>query len=147
MILFWVWGIVTAACLIFELINSKLISLWFVFGGLINLLVIAFVPKLHILMQLCIFIGSSALLLLTVRKPCLKLINADNIKKHSHLIGKHFVVENTTDDYTYHTFDGVCWRIYPVENMQFVPGFQYEICSVGINKLTAKLIEVKSNKQ
>jgi len=78
MLWLWIWGIVTAVSLVVEFLTSNLISIWFAAGGLITLLVVALVPGLNIIWQFVIFAGSAILLLICVRKVCLKFLNDSN---------------------------------------------------------------------
>ncbi len=78
MALLWVWGIITAIALVFEFLTSYLISIWFASGGLITLLVVALAPNLNFIWQILIFAGISVVLLLSLRKICLKLLNNNN---------------------------------------------------------------------
>ena len=75
MVLLWVWGIVTALALVFEFLKGNLIAIWFASGGFVTLLVLALVPKIALVWQIVIFIGVSIVLLLGVRKLCLKALN------------------------------------------------------------------------
>ncbi len=74
MIWLWIWGIVTALALIIEFLTSDLVTIWFAAGGLVTLLVVALAPELWIVWQLVIFVSVSAVLLLSTRKLCLKLL-------------------------------------------------------------------------
>ena len=142
MIWLWIWGIVTAVALISEFLTSDLITIWFAAGGLVTLLVVALAPSIPLIWQLVIFVGVSVVLLLCTRKICLKLLRADNIKTNTDaLIGKRFVVENVTDNYTYHKFSDVDWRVYAAEGETLEQGVEFEICSVIGNKLIARKVK------
>ena len=77
MIWLWIWGIVTAVNLVIEFLLSNLFTLWFSAGGMITLLVVALVPTISLVWQFVIFISVSVVLLLCVRKICVKLLNRD----------------------------------------------------------------------
>lgn len=142
MIWLWIWGIVTAIALIAEFLTSDLITIWFAAGGLITLLVVALAPGLPLIWQLVIFVGISVTLLLCTRKICLKLLSADNAKTNTDaLIGKKFVVETITNNYTYHKFNDVAWRVYAIEGEILEQGSEIEICAVSGNKLIAKKVK------
>ncbi len=141
MILLWIWGIITAIALVAEFFTAKLIAVWFVAGGLIDLLIVALIPNLHFAWQVLIFASISLLLLLCTRKPCLKILTDDKSKKHSHLIGKKLVIDNVTDNFSYYTIDGVCWRVYTTDKSPLKINDRCEIASIGTNKLIVKVIE------
>ena len=85
MVWLWVWGIITATALVIEFLKSDLFFIWFAAGGLVTLLVEALIPTLAIIWQLAIFILVSFGLILFVRKPCVRMLNAksdeDNTNK------------------------------------------------------------------
>lgn len=142
MIWLWIWGIVTAVALIAEFLTSDLITIWFAAGGLVTLLVVALAPTVPLIWQLVIFVGVSVTLLLCTRKICLKLLRGDNIKINADaLIGKKFVVETVTDNYTYHKFGDVAWRVYATNGETLEQGVEFEICAVSGNKLIAKRVK------
>ena len=142
MIWLWIWGIVTAIALIAEFLTSDLITIWFAAGGLVTLLVVALAPTLPLIWQLVIFVGVSVALLLCTRKICLKLLRGDTVKINTDaLIGKRFVVENIADNYTYHKFNDVAWRIYAIEGETLKQGVEFEVCAVSGNKLIAKRVK------
>ena len=144
MIWLWVWGIVTAIALIFEFMTADLITIWFAAGGLATLLVVALAPNIPIIWQFVIFVGVSVGLLLGTRKICLKLLSKENLKTNiDNLIGHRFVVEQITDNYTYHSINGVSWRIYAIDGESLKQGSEFEVCEVKGNKLIAKEVNKK----
>lgn len=141
MIWLWIWGIVTALALVIEFLTADLITIWFAAGGLVTLLIVALAPELPLIWQLVIFVGISVVLLLSTRKICLKLLHNNNVQTNTDsFIGKRFVVKDITDDYTYHTINGVAWRVYAIEGQNLEVGAEFEICSVSGNKLIAKKV-------
>ena len=75
MLWIWIWGIITAVSLVIEFLTSNLILIWFAAGGLVTLLVVALVPGINPIWQFTVFAGTSVLLLVFIRKFCLKLTN------------------------------------------------------------------------
>jgi len=142
MIWLWIWGIVTATALVVEFLTADLITVWFAAGGLVTLLVVALAPELPIIWQLVIFVGVSVLLLLCTRKICIKLLRTNDEKTNTEaLIGKRFVVEKVEEDYTYHKFNGISWRVCAVEGEALKAGSEFEICEIKGNKLLAKKVK------
>ena len=142
MIWLWIWGIVTALALIVEFLTSDLVTIWFAAGGLVTLLIVALAPNIGIVWQFVIFVTVSIVLLLCTRKICLKLLNGETIKINTDaLMGKRFVVKEITDDYTYHSFGDISWRIYAVEGETLELGAEFEICAMNGNKLIAKKVK------
>ena len=71
-----------------------------------------------------------------------KLKYTDLIKINTDaLIGKKFVVETVTDNYTYHKFGDVAWRVYATDGETLEQGVEFEICAVSGNKLIAKRVK------
>jgi membrane protein implicated in regulation of membrane protease activity len=139
MIWLWLWGIVTAISLVVEFLTADLITIWFAAGGLVTLLIVALIPKIGLIWQLLIFVGVSVILLLCTRKICLKLLKNDDVKTNTEaLIGMKFIVENIQENYTYHKFNGVSWRIYAIDGEHLKTGAKFEICDIVGNKLIAK---------
>ena len=142
MIWLWIWGIVTALALITEFLTSDLITIWFAAGGLVTLLVVALAPGIGIVWQFLIFVAASAILLFCTRKICLKLLNSDEAISTNSLIGKKFLVETITKDYTYHKFDDVSWRVYAIKGEDLEVGTEVEVCAIKGNKLIAKKTKI-----
>lgn len=144
MVWLWIWGIVTALSLVIEFITADLITVWFAAGGLVTLLVVALVPEMALVWQLVIFVGVSVVLLISTRKICVKLLHNNNIKTNTDaFIGTRFVVKNVQENYTYHTINGVDWRVYATEGESLETGVEFEICAVSGNKLIAKKVVKK----
>lgn len=74
MTLLWVWGGITAVALIVECILANLVVVWFGAGSLVDLLVVALIPKLAVLWQFVIFMGVSIVLLASTRRLCVNLL-------------------------------------------------------------------------
>lgn len=141
MIWLWIWGIATAAALVFEFITADLITIWFAAGGLVTLLVVALAPGLDLIWQLVIFVGVSVSLLLATRKICLKLLSKDNVKTNIEaLIGKRFVISDVKDGYAYHNINGISWRVYAIDGEQLEANTEVEVCEIKGNKLIAKKV-------
>ncbi len=137
----WIWGIVTALALVVEFITADLITIWFAAGGLVTLLVVALAPNVPIIWQFVIFVAVSVILLLCTRKICLKLLHNDNFKSNvDALIGIKFIPNEITDGYTYQKFNGVSWKVFPIEGETLEPGKEFEICEIKGNKLIAKKV-------
>ena len=112
----WIWGIVTALALVVEFITADLITIW-------------------------LFVAVSVILLLCTRKICLKLLHNDNFKSNvDALIGIKFIPNEITDGYTYQKFNGVSWKVFPIEGETLEPGKEFEICEIKGNKLIAKKV-------
>ena len=141
MIWLWIWGIVTALALIVEFLTSDLVTIWFAAGGLVTLLIVALANNISVVWQFVIFVSVSVILLICTRKICLKLLNIETIKINSDaLIGKKIIIQNVTNDYTYHKIGDVEWRICAIEGETLEVGKEFEICAVNGNKLIAKKV-------
>lgn len=81
MVLLWVWGLVTAVALMIEFLKGNLIAIWFASGGFVTLLVLALAPKIALVWQVVIFAVVSVMLLVCVRRLCVRALNNNNDNK------------------------------------------------------------------
>ncbi|PWM73588.1 MAG: hypothetical protein DBX59_04590 [Bacillota bacterium] len=87
----YIWLGVAALSIIIEFITTDLVSVWFIFGGLLAM-VLALVD-VALVWQLVAFIALSGVLLALCRKPILKIIGNNKISTNADsLIGKEFVL-------------------------------------------------------
>lgn len=83
----YIWLGVTALSLIVEFVTFELVSVWFVGGGLVAMILAALNVPLP--WQIIAFIVVSAGCLLLFRKPLLKLLSKDKIKTNADsMVGK-----------------------------------------------------------
>ncbi len=88
------WIVLLVAFLVLEAATTQFICIWFAGGSLVSL--IGALLGFNTTVQICIFIVSSAVLLLFTRKIVNKLKSQDNVKTNAEaLIGQSAVV---TDD-------------------------------------------------
>ena len=85
----YVWLTITVIALIVEVVTADMLSIWFAGGGLIAM--IATLLNAPLIVQVCIFIAVSVVLLLVFRKAMLKKLTKDgeNLNADS-VIGQEF---------------------------------------------------------
>ena len=89
----YIWLAVTAAALIIEFITSELVSVWFIGGGLVAMLLSAF--NLDWYIHVPAFIVVSIVLMLCFRKLVMKKFNSVDVKTNAEtVIGKEFTLLN-----------------------------------------------------
>ena len=87
----YIWLGVVALSIIIEFVTTDLVSVWFIFGGLLAM-ILALVD-VDLIWQLVAFIALSAILLALCRKPILKVLgnNKESTNADS-LVGREFVL-------------------------------------------------------
>ena len=87
----YIWLGVVALSIIIEFVTTDLVSVWFIFGGLLAM-ILALVD-VDLIWQLVAFIALSAILLVLCRKPILKVLgnNKESTNADS-LVGREFVL-------------------------------------------------------
>ena len=87
----YIWLGVVALSIIIEFVTADLVSVWFIFGGLVAMILALF--DVQLIWQLVAFIALSALLLATCRRPFVKLIGREKQSTNADaLIGREFVL-------------------------------------------------------
>lgn len=85
----WIWLAVVVVSLIAEFATMEMVSIWFVLGGLVAMILSAFHVMVEI--QIAVFIAISVALLLSLRKIVLKYFSKDNVKTNFEaIIGRSF---------------------------------------------------------
>ena len=87
----YIWLGVVALSIIIEFVTADLVSVWFIFGGLVAMILALF--DVQLIWQLVAFIVLSVLLLATCRRPFVKLIGREKQSTNADaLIGREFVL-------------------------------------------------------
>ena len=51
------------------------------------------------------------------------------------------MVEEVQENYTYHKFNGISWRVYAIDGETLEVDAEFEICEIKGNKLIAKKVK------
>ena len=136
----WIWLAVTAVALIVEFLSMEFVSIWFVAGGIVSLILAACGVMLEI--QIVVFIVLSLVMLFSFRKLAIKLLNKNNNEKTNtdELIGKTFklltgIAEGTPGTIKVH---GVIWNVVTEDNSTIKKDNYVEIIKVKGNKFIVK---------
>lgn len=142
----WVWGIVTAVCLILEFVSAGLLTIWFAAGAFVALLVEIIFPSCPVLAELAIFVVMSMLLLISTRAISRKLTKGKEIKTNlDSYIGKTFKINKLSDNgYAYIKSGDIEWRVVEKDEKQLNVGDMVEILSVTGIKFAVKKVESTS---
>lgn len=136
----WIWLAVTAVALIVEFLSMEFVSIWFVAGGIVSLVLAACGVMLEI--QIIVFIVLSLVMLFSFRKLAIKLLNKNNDEKTNtdELIGKTFKLLTSIADGTPGTIKvhGVIWNVATEDNSTIKKDSYVEIIKVKGNKFIVK---------
>ncbi len=141
----WVWLGVTAVSLIIEFIVMDMVTVWFVAGGIVSMILAA--ARVPVNVQITVFIVLSLVLLLSLRKLSLKyLFRNSNEKTNMDLnIGKVLVLREkitTTQNGTIR-LNGVDWTAITDEGKSINEGEMVEIVSLLGNRFVVKKHVIK----
>ena len=132
----WIWLGVIVLSIILELATFQLISIWFACGGLISLILCAVnVPFTY---QIIVFIVISGVLLISLRKWSIKLLNKTPGKTNMELlIGTLQVLLTDIKKGTGGTvkINGVVWNVMPEKNINLKAGSYVVIKEIKGNTL------------
>lgn len=87
----YIWLGVVALSIIIEFVTFDLVTMWFIGGGLVSLILAA--VGVPLIWQIVVFIVVSGVLLATCRKPIMKLLSKKNTKTNADaIIGKDYAL-------------------------------------------------------
>ena len=136
----YVWLGVVALSVIVEFVTFDLVSVWFIGGGLVAMILSA--CKVQLVWQLVAFIGVSIILLITCRKPLLKMLNKNKSATNaSSLIGKDttLLTPISFDNVGSVKVNGVVWTAIAENEMTLIEqGAIVTITAIQGNKLIVK---------
>lgn len=132
----WIWLGVIVLSLVIEFSTMEMASLWFAIGGFFSLILAAF--QIDLTYQLIVFIVTSLVLLLSVRKWALKLLTNANDKTNLQLlIGEEFDLLTEIANGTGGTVkvNGVVWSVVCTNAKDVSEGTKVKVLEVKGNKL------------
>lgn len=136
----WIWLAITALALIIEFVTMELVSIWFVAGGLIALILTA--CGVSYVVNVIVFIVISFVMLFSFRKLALKVLNKNNNEKTNvdEFIGKTFkllteITESTPGTIKIH---GVIWNVVTEDDSSIEKDNYVTIVRVKGNKFIVK---------
>ena len=146
----WIWVGVVALSMIIEFITFELVSVWFIFGGLISLILAA--CGVSYVIQIAVFLVVSIALLLGLRKITLKWLTRKTVKTNTDaLVGKTYEL---IDAITKHSngsikINGIVWTATTEDESEIKAGTEVIITSISGNKVIVKKSSEnkKSNKK
>ena len=139
----YVWLAVTAAALIFEFITSEMVSIWFVGGGLVAMLLAG--VGLDWYFHVPAFIVVSFVLMLCFRSIVIKKLKGDEVKTNAEtVIGKEFELIDGIDFNSAGSIkiNGVVWSAITENETDKIPaGSKVIIKGIEGNKYIVKEIK------
>ena len=136
----WVWLAVTAMGLITEFITMEIVSIWFVFGGVIAMILAGLSVAVEI--QIMVFIAVSLVLLLSFRRLALKhLLKKPQEKTNAEsIIGRTYKLlsDITTIDNGTIKINGVVWTAVTEDDSELKAGTFVEVLRISGNKYIVK---------
>ena len=132
----WIWGAIILLTIIIQLITKDVEAFWFTGGSIVARSLSLF--RLHIAIQLSVFIGVTALLIFTVGLWVRRLIMTKNIPTNSDsLIGKEILVLEDVTEYEKGSgvINDVVWTITCQAGINIPKGKHAVIMAIDGNKL------------
>lgn len=130
----WIWVGVIALSLIIEFVTLELVSVWFIFGGIVSL--ILQVCGVGYEIQIAAFIVVSIGLMLGLRKITLKWLTKNSVKTNTDaLVGKSFelidpITKNTNGSIK---INGVVWSATTEDKTSIKSGVEVVITEIRGN--------------
>ena len=138
-ILPWMWGATVVVTIIIELLFNDIDAVWFSIGALMSLVLSIF--KIHISIQLLLFVTITSILLFSVGKWSKKRLMTQNISANSDsLIGKEILVLESADEFDKGSgvINDIVWTIVCQAGIKVEKGSHAIIIAMDENKLVVK---------
>lgn len=132
----WIWATIIVATIIIELFSADIDAIWFSAGSAVALLVSFF--KVHIAIQLSIFIVITTILLFTVGKWAKKVLMTKNISTNSDsLIGREILILESANEFDKGSgvINDIVWTVICQAGISVEKGKHAIIVAIDGNKL------------
>ena len=142
----WIWGFIVVVTLIIELFSTDIDSLWFSIGAATSLILSFF--KIHIAIQLGVFVTLTTLLLFTIGRMAKKRLIIKSIPQNSDsLIGKEILILDSANEFEDGSgvIDDIVWTVTCQAGNSVEKGKHAIICAIDENKLVVKNKEVRTD--
>ena len=133
------WGMIIIATIVVELFTTDIDAIWFSVGAAISLLLSFF--KIHLAIQLTVFIVVTAILLFTIGKWAKKFFMTKNISTNSDsLIGKDILILESANEFNKGSgvINDVVWTVVCQAGVSVEKGSHAVILGIDGNKLVVK---------
>ena len=138
-----VWLIAAVAFGVFELVTTNLVSIWFVIGAIVSML-LSF-TGIPILAQVIVFVLVSGIVLFLVRPFATKYINSKAVKTNiDAFIGKILVVKKDIDNFQMSgrvDMDGSTWIAVSADGSAIKTGEEVKIVRIDGAKLVVEKLD------
>lgn len=149
-VMFWIWLAVLVVSVIIEIFTMDLVSIWFGVGAIIPLF-LSLIDDFPIVWQIVIFIVSSALLMIFLRKIAQKLLfkNSNSKTNLDSCIGKTYRLLKETDFEKNGEIkvNGIVWTAVSEDGKLILAGELVEIVKVQGNKFVVKRVSIKEENE
>lgn len=135
----WLWGAIIIATIIVELFTTDIDAIWFSVGALISLILSFF--RIHLAVQLTVFIIVTTVLLFTIGKWSKKFFMTKNISTNSDsLIGKDILILESANEFNKGSgvINDVVWTVVCQAGVVVEKGSRAVILGIDGNKLVVK---------
>ena len=144
----WVllWGFVIVAMGIFEAATSALVSIWFVAGGVVALVLALF--NVNYIIQVVVFALVSLLSMIVVRKYAVNRMLKGGTKDVNDMAGKEGIVKEEIDNILgtgLIVISGVTWTAKSDDNTKIAVGEHVIVERVEGVKAIVKLLKIERN--
>ena len=133
------WGMIIIATIVIELFTTDIDAIWFTVGAAISLILSFF--KVHIAIQLVVFLVVTASLLFTIGKWTKKFFMTKNISTNSDsLIGKEIFILESANEFNKGSgvINDIVWTIVCQAGVSVEKGSRAVILAIDGNKLVVK---------
>lgn len=138
----WLWAMIIVATIIIEFFTTDIDAVWFSVGAIISLILSFF--KIHLSIQLSVFIVTTSVLLFTVGRWTKRFFMTKNISTNSDsLIGKEILILDSADEYNKGSgvVNDVVWTVICQAGVTVEKGTHAVILGIDGNKLVVKTKE------
>lgn len=135
----FIWGAIILVTVVIVLFSTDIDSLWFSAGALVSFILSLF--KVHIAVQLSVFIALTTLLMFTVGRFTKRYLMMKNISKNSDsLIGKEILILEDANDYGKGSgvINDIVWSITCPTGISVEKGKHAVILAIDGNNLVVK---------
>lgn len=132
----FIWGSIIIITVVIALFSTDIDAIWFSIGASLALITSLF--KIHIAVQLSVFVFATILLLFVIGKPIKKLLMKKNITTNSDsLIGKEILILKTVDEFNNGSgvVEDVVWTVICQAGVAIEKGKHAIIIAIDGNKL------------
>lgn len=144
----WLWASVFLVTLVVEIFTVELFSIWFTFGSFVAFF-LALCTKLSPTIQILVFLAISLVLLICMRKICMKLLKNTKEKTNIDLVvGTTLILTKAIEEDSAGevVVNGVVWRAVSKDGTEIAEKTKVKVVEVSGNKFVVEKEEKEGEK-